>query len=552
VDLDAFDTALSGWLTRRLPDPPPGRMRVVALDGKTARGARTDDGTQVHLLAVFAHTGGVVLGQTQVSGEGGKSSEITAFAPLLDRIDVTEMLLTADALHTQRGHADYLHARGGVYLLIAKANQPTLHAQLVGLPWAQIPVVDEQHERGHGRVEHRGIKITSVGAGMGFPHARLAVQIVRRRRPIGSTRWSSETVYAITSLPWRQARADLISDALRGHWRIEALHWIRDVTFGEDLSQIRTGNGPAVMATLRNFAVSRHHLADDTNMVDTNRAAARVSAALRDDLVELGRVAPTGVALGREGWQGVVAGVGDLVQARRNGWELVGFAGNIAAPLNADTFRVTALRRDGGLTVAPIVRRHPATDDEAATEELGAPVQLSPAYVAADLTLAYASTVHAAEGRTVDTTHSVTGATSSAAGLLVQLTRGREANNAWVITRRLADDAQTGETFDVHARTPQAVLAGVLETAQEERSALAERERAEVESRSTMTHVDQLIAVARAGQHRPHLRRARPARRHRTPDRSRAGRVRRRRNDVVAGAAAAHRRTRRPRPRRRP
>jgi predicted transposase YbfD/YdcC len=275
VDLDAFDTALSGWLTHRLPDPPPGRMRVVALDGKTARGARTDDGTQVHLLAVFAHTGGVVLGQTQVSGEGGKSSEITAFAPLLDRIDVTEMLLTADALHTQRGHADYFHARGGHYLLIAKANQPTLHAQLVGLPWAQIPVVDEQHERGHGRVEHRRIKITSVGAGVGFPHARLAVQIVRRRRPIGSTRWSSETVYAITSLPWPQARADLISDALRGHWRIEALHWIRDVTFGEDLSQIRTGNGPAVMATLRNFAVSRHHLAGDTNIAHACRRTAR-------------------------------------------------------------------------------------------------------------------------------------------------------------------------------------------------------------------------------------------------------------------------------------
>src|SRR4051794_36582091 len=65
----------------------------------------------------------VVLGQTQVSGEGGKNSEITAFAPLLDRIDLSDVLLTADALHTQRGHADYLHHRGGHYLLIVKANQ---------------------------------------------------------------------------------------------------------------------------------------------------------------------------------------------------------------------------------------------------------------------------------------------------------------------------------------------------------------------------------------------------------------------------------------------
>jgi len=86
-----------------------------------------------------------------------------------------------------------------------------------------------------------------VSAGIGFPHARLAVQIQRRRRPIGSTTWSSETVYAITSLPWHRARADLLAEAIRGHWQIEALHWIRDVSFGEDLSQIRTGSGPAVM-----------------------------------------------------------------------------------------------------------------------------------------------------------------------------------------------------------------------------------------------------------------------------------------------------------------
>jgi len=272
VDLDSLDAALSSWLSSRVPPARPGRMRVVAVDGKTARGARTDEHTQVHLLAAFDPASGTVLGQTQVES---KSNEITAFAPLLDRLDLTDVLLTADALHTQRAHAEYLHDRGGHYLLIAKPNQPKLHAQLVGLPWPQIPVAAEDRDRGHGRVETRRVKITTVGAGIGFPHARLAVQIVRRRRPISSTRWSSETVYAITSLPWRQARADLVADALRGHWRIEALHWIRDVTFGEDLSQIRTDNGPAAMATLRNFAVSRHRLAGDHNIDHACRRTAR-------------------------------------------------------------------------------------------------------------------------------------------------------------------------------------------------------------------------------------------------------------------------------------
>ena len=88
-------------------------------------------------------------------------------------------------------------------------------------------------------------------------------QVQRRRQLIGSTGWSSETIYATTSLPWRQARADLIAEAIRGRWRIEALHGIRDVSFGEDLAQIRTGNGHAVTATLRNFAVSRHRLFGD-------------------------------------------------------------------------------------------------------------------------------------------------------------------------------------------------------------------------------------------------------------------------------------------------
>jgi predicted transposase YbfD/YdcC len=272
VDLDALDVALSRWLADRLPDPPPGRLRVVAVDGKTARGARTQEQAQVHLLAAFDHASGVVLGQTQVEG---KSNEITAFAPLLDRIDLTDVLLTADALHTQRGHAEYLHARGGHYLLIAKANQPRLHAQLVGLPWRQIPIAIEDRDRGHGRVEARRVKITTVGAGIGFPHARLAIQVQRRRRPLGSTSWTSETVYAVTSLSWRQARADLVAEAIRGHWHIESLHWIRDVTFSEDLSQVRTENGPAVMATLRNFAISRHRLAGDHNIARACRRTAR-------------------------------------------------------------------------------------------------------------------------------------------------------------------------------------------------------------------------------------------------------------------------------------
>lgn len=288
VDPDALDTVLCGWLAARLP-PAPSRstalattpaLRPVAVDGKTARGARTDDG-QTHLLAAFDQASGVVLGQDDVAA---KTNEITGFTPLLDRVgshlDLARVLVTADALHTQRAHAEELHARGGHYLLIAKANQPRLHDQLRGLGWAQIPVVHTERDRGHGREEIRRLKLAAVRvgrrSGIEFPHAELAIQVQRRRRAIGATRWEFETVYAVTDLTWRAARPEVIAAAIRGHWRIEnQLHWVRDVTFGEDLSQIRTANAPRVMAGLRNFAVSRHRLAGATNIARACRDTAR-------------------------------------------------------------------------------------------------------------------------------------------------------------------------------------------------------------------------------------------------------------------------------------
>ena len=113
-------------------------------------------------------------------------------------------------------------------------------------------------------------------AGIGFPQARLAIQITRRRRSLRSRRWRTETVYAVTDLAYADIRADQIAEAIRGHWSIEnRLHWIRDVVFAEDHSQIRTGAGPAVMATLRNLAVSLHRLTGASNIAAACRHVSR-------------------------------------------------------------------------------------------------------------------------------------------------------------------------------------------------------------------------------------------------------------------------------------
>ena len=113
VDAEALDQTVSAWLATRPTSSPtsPGAVpavrpgvRVIALDGKSARGARGPDGRATHLLAAFDHNSGVVLGQTVVEG---KTNEITAFAPLCDRVDITGAIITADALCRVRHNASY-------------------------------------------------------------------------------------------------------------------------------------------------------------------------------------------------------------------------------------------------------------------------------------------------------------------------------------------------------------------------------------------------------------------------------------------------------------
>jgi predicted transposase YbfD/YdcC len=252
IDADALDAALGRWLADQQPPTPRSARQAVAVDGKTLRGSGHHGRSQVHLLAAMDHTTRAVLAQTDV---GSKTNEITQFRPLLDGLDLAGRVVTADALHTQREHADWLVAvKHAAYLLIVKANQPSLHHQLSTLPWRDIPVVDETRDRGHHRVELRRLHVTTI-AGLDFPHAAQAIRITRRVRPLTGRRWRTAVVYAITSLTAAQASPARLADWIRGHWGIEALHHIRDTTFAEDASQVRTGTAPRAMASLRNLAI---------------------------------------------------------------------------------------------------------------------------------------------------------------------------------------------------------------------------------------------------------------------------------------------------------
>jgi hypothetical protein len=181
VDPAALDAAVGAWVSGQLAARrPPGRRVVLAVDGKTLRGARTSADAAPHLMACLDHASGVVLAQIAVDG---KTNEISMFSGLLDQVTGLDgVVITADALHAQRGHAAYLHGRGAHYLVTVKDNQPGLLRQLRSLPWKDVPPGRACEGRAHGRVEKRIVKAVTVTAGLLFPHAAQAIQVTRRTR----------------------------------------------------------------------------------------------------------------------------------------------------------------------------------------------------------------------------------------------------------------------------------------------------------------------------------------------------------------------------------
>jgi hypothetical protein len=217
-----------------------------------------------------------------------------------------------------------------------------------------------------------------------------------------------------------------------------------------DAGTIEHAEESAARAWLSDTLAGRHSVL----VVDRNEQADRICAQVRADLVRLGLVEEQGLSLGR---QGTYAGVGDLVQARRLAWELAGIAGNRRGPLNRENLRVVELTADGGLVVSTIVGR------EDGKEVLGERLTLPAGYVAQDLVLGYAATVHAVEGLTVDTAHCVVTPTTARRSLYPAATRGRHANTMHVVTRSVPEQAEIGEVHDALHRSPRSVLEQILE-----------------------------------------------------------------------------------------
>jgi predicted transposase YbfD/YdcC len=273
IPADALDDALYAWLnTLHEVSEPLTREEeycpALAIDGKTPRGARDDDGKTPYLLSALRHEDGTVAGQRQV---GKKTNEIKAFIPLLKTIDISGMVITADQMHTQRGHAAFLKERGAYYLFTVGGNHPKLLFALMSLPWDGRRVAFRSRDVGHGRIETRRIKVYAAPKDLPFPDVTRVFRVERHFTDLDGKLLSYEVALGITSLPKRKATPAVIAGVLRGHWGIESLHFVRDGTYAEDASQVRTGSSPRVMATFRNVSISLLKLMGWENMAEATR-----------------------------------------------------------------------------------------------------------------------------------------------------------------------------------------------------------------------------------------------------------------------------------------
>ncbi len=209
-------------------------LRHFAVDGKSLRGAAGKGCPKPHVLGVLDVTAAVFLTQRQIDA---KTNEIGMFTEVMDQLATLEgVLVSADAMHCQTGHATYLDGRGAGLLVGLKANQPTVLAQVQALPWGQVPVADvEVTPRLHGRVEKRVVQVTAIGRRddeIAFPLARQIARITRyeqrRTRTPGRWYWKQiEVAYYLCT--WDQVRlpAVQLAGAVKNHWMVESWHWLR-------------------------------------------------------------------------------------------------------------------------------------------------------------------------------------------------------------------------------------------------------------------------------------------------------------------------------------
>jgi predicted transposase YbfD/YdcC len=282
IDPALFSSTFTEWVRETWPERPG----LVAIDGKTSRRShdRSADQAPLHLVSAFATTSRLVLGQEAVAN---KTNETTAIPILLARLAAQDglkgALVSIDAIATNPTIATAIRAAQADYLLAVKANQPTLRCEIETF-FADAPLASLESttdvDKGHGRIEQRTVTVARevdwLDGDRRFPgKVRLpdVATIIRvASRAELNDRGRFETRYYVSSAALSAARA---AEAVRSHWAIEnSLHWVLDVTFGDDQSRLRTGHGAKNMAVVRHFAINLVRAVDDKRSIKLRRKCA--------------------------------------------------------------------------------------------------------------------------------------------------------------------------------------------------------------------------------------------------------------------------------------
>ena len=346
VDAAELDRVVGAWLWRMVKTKKitKGQLKrlVLALDGKISRGAHDQDGCQLNLFSALVQGQRLTVAQQAISS---KTNEIPAFITLLDQLDTDSVdtdsvdtdsvdsdgddsdgdgdgdgdgsgpveaetgdaqgggprdprplnvIVTADALHTQRKSAQYVLGRGGDYVFVAKDNQIKLADGINDHPWQNVAVAyEEPATTKNGRTTSRVLKLAPAPATLPFPGVAQIFELIRTvtvqvpariknkktktGKPQKLTRAQKKKyrtiitrVLGVTSLTAAKVTPSELADLIRGQWQIEAHHHIRDVTFGEDRNQT-PARGAHILATIRNLAVALIRLAGLNRIAHTRR-----------------------------------------------------------------------------------------------------------------------------------------------------------------------------------------------------------------------------------------------------------------------------------------
>jgi len=269
---EAFQACFENWIAQAVVSDDSGQARLIAIDGKACR--RSHDAAHglgpLYIVSAWASEEGIALGQVATAD---KSNEITAIPQLLKQIELANTLITIDAMGCQKEIARHIVDGGGDFVIAVKDNQPNLRQAVETHIEEQLNQDREElryrsHEtsdKAHGRIDERSYFLSKVPSDFAvrkeWPWIRAIGYSLRVTQHADGSE-TDEVRYYILS---RYLSGKRFSEAVRGHWSIESMHWVLDVNFREDDSRTRERTLGNNLSWLRRFAVTllkRHSIKD--------------------------------------------------------------------------------------------------------------------------------------------------------------------------------------------------------------------------------------------------------------------------------------------------